>query len=348
MESFTLGSNPKIDFSCSTATAHLQWLKREQISSNNFTEYLSKLWRNSIPNSCSSQCLGASIYRLRFKWATTMKYTGAVRTVDKGRPDGQLCDKNVWDFRWKSFLFENHVRMDNCATKIQKISLKSFLFESRVRTVRHCRPDGRTSAASNFHIKLWRVRTKGDGRPDDWSWIRNFHICWTCVRTKLTDIWTVVFELRFLPYVWASPDGNSRRPDSCIILPLFELGKYLKLIDHWTSSGRATESSGRIQVGTEASRYSEGFGRKYTLSERMMLDLSGVRTVWHVVQIVGTVDRWASRRDDTSSGQLTGNRFFWLVTSAESLKYFWIVESLWRSSLHTSNFVLNRMRPITN
>jgi hypothetical protein len=35
MKSFTLGPTPKIDFSCSSATAHLQWLEREQISSNN-------------------------------------------------------------------------------------------------------------------------------------------------------------------------------------------------------------------------------------------------------------------------------------------------------------------------
>jgi hypothetical protein len=36
MEFFTLGPTPKIDFSCSTATAHLQWLER-QISSDNLT-----------------------------------------------------------------------------------------------------------------------------------------------------------------------------------------------------------------------------------------------------------------------------------------------------------------------
>jgi hypothetical protein len=32
MESFILGPTPKIDFSCSVATTHLQWLEREQIS----------------------------------------------------------------------------------------------------------------------------------------------------------------------------------------------------------------------------------------------------------------------------------------------------------------------------
>jgi hypothetical protein len=65
--------------------------------------------------------------------------------------------------------------------------------------------------------------------PDGWSRIHNFHICWTRVRTKLTDVRTVVFELRFLPYVWARPDGNPRRPDCCSNLPIYELGKNLKL-----------------------------------------------------------------------------------------------------------------------
>jgi hypothetical protein len=39
MESFTLGPTPKIDFSYSAATTHLQWLEREQISSDNLTKY---------------------------------------------------------------------------------------------------------------------------------------------------------------------------------------------------------------------------------------------------------------------------------------------------------------------
>jgi hypothetical protein len=65
----------------------------------------------------------------------------------------------------------------------------------------------------------------------------------------------------------------------------------MKLIDHWTSSGRAAETSGRMQAGTEVSRYSEESGQKFTSSRRMMLGLSGVRTVWHVFQKAGTVDR---------------------------------------------------------
>jgi hypothetical protein len=39
----------------------------------------------------------------------------------------------------------------------------------------------------------------------------------------------------------------------------------------------------------------------------------------HVVQMDGTVDRWASEREDTSCGRLTGNlKIFYLFRSAES------------------------------
>jgi hypothetical protein len=75
MESFILGPTPKIDFGFSAATAHLQWLQRK----NNFSEHL---W-NSIPNSCSSQCPGASIYRLRNRMGDYSDIYGC-------RPDGGL------------------------------------------------------------------------------------------------------------------------------------------------------------------------------------------------------------------------------------------------------------------
>jgi hypothetical protein len=65
MESFTSGPTPKIDFSCSAATAHLQWLQRKLKQLNNLqNNFFEHLW-NSIPNSCSSQCPRASTYRLR-------------------------------------------------------------------------------------------------------------------------------------------------------------------------------------------------------------------------------------------------------------------------------------------
>jgi hypothetical protein len=82
MESFTLGPTLKIDFSCSAATTHLQWLQRGRIITNNFHKILSELWRNSIPNSCSSQCPGASINRPRVQMGDCSNMYGR-------RPDGE-------------------------------------------------------------------------------------------------------------------------------------------------------------------------------------------------------------------------------------------------------------------
>jgi hypothetical protein len=93
----------------------------------------------------------------------------------------------------------------------------------------------------------------------------------------------------------------------CINLPISELGKNLKLINHWWMFGRAAEMSGRMLAGTEASRYSGGSGRKDTLSGRMMLVCLASSRDEHVVRTDGTVDRWTSGWDDTSSGMLTGN-----------------------------------------
>jgi hypothetical protein len=73
MESFTLGPTPKIDFRCSTSTAHLKWLQRKYHVSE-------QLW-NSIPNSCNSQCPEASIYRLGAQMSIRQNIAGH-------RPDG--------------------------------------------------------------------------------------------------------------------------------------------------------------------------------------------------------------------------------------------------------------------
>jgi hypothetical protein len=116
--------------------------------------------------------------------------------------------------------------MDNCATDFSKnFAEKSFLFKSRVRTVRHSRSDGRTSAASNFHIRLrvsrpWgmsvrmaklqhaisisAMRTSGPWLAVVWTVEVESAISLTVERTsgpRLTDVRTVMFELGFLPYV---------------------------------------------------------------------------------------------------------------------------------------------------
>jgi hypothetical protein len=120
----------------------------------------------------------------------------------------------------------------------------------------------------------------------------------------------------------------------------------LKLIDHWTSSGRAAETSGQMQAGTEAYRCSEGSRRKYTSSRWMMLGLSGLRTVWYVVQMDGTVDRWASGRDGTVVRMADREPTFLTVESSETLLNSGIP---CKNKIFTYKwFCPNRMRPITN
>jgi hypothetical protein len=147
----------------------------------------------------------------------------------------------------------------------------------------------------------------------------------------VTYVWKIVFELRFLLYFLARPDGKPHRPDGVSIFPYSELGKNLKLIDHWWTSGRAAEMSRWMQAGTEASRYSEGSRRKNTLSGQMML-----------VYL-------ASRRDDTSSRRLTGNMKSFIFFSVQSLlKMLWKVESLFTTSLHICDFVQTEWGENTN
>jgi hypothetical protein len=273
------------------------------------------------------------------------------------RPDGQLCDRLFQKFRWKS-----------------------FLFKSRVRTVRHWRPDSRMSATSNFHIRLRASGPRGMCASGPWeadvqtveveSAISMLVAC--ASRPRMTDVRTVIFELRFLPYLWARSDGKPHRPDNVSIFPYSELGKNLKLIDHWWTSGRAVEMSGRMQAGTEASRYSGGSRRKDTSSGWMMLVCLAFGRGWHVVWTDGIVDRWASGRDDMSSGRddmssgrddmssgrddmssgrLTGNLKSSIFFAMQSLlKMLWQVESLFTTSLHISYFVQtqNEAKILTN
>jgi len=128
-----------------------------------------------------------------------------------------------------------------------KFHWKSFLFKSRVRTVRHWRPDGRTSAARNFHIRLRASGPRGMNvrtailqhaisisamcASGPWeAGVRMVEvespisILVACASgPRLTDVRTVIFELRFLPYVWVRPDEKPRRPDGVSIFPYLNL-----------------------------------------------------------------------------------------------------------------------------
>jgi len=97
------------------------------------------------------------------------------------------------------------------------------MFKSHVRTVRHWRPDGRMSAASNFHIKLSRVRTKGDERPDGWTSTRNFHICYARVRTmrgRRPDGWRP-------DQCWLTSGRWYLNCDSCLIYERVRTGNHI-------------------------------------------------------------------------------------------------------------------------
>jgi hypothetical protein len=143
--------------------------------------------------------------------------------VNLSRPDRQLCNRIFWKFRWKS-----------------------FLFKSRVRTVRHWGPNGRTSAASNFHIKLSVSGPRGwtSGRqffntqfpyllcmrPDEerqtsGRWHLNCDSCliYDRVRTGNHIVWTVCqsSHILILERIWrwlitdGHLDGLLRGPDGC-------------------------------------------------------------------------------------------------------------------------------------
>jgi hypothetical protein len=156
------------------------------------------------------------------------------------------------------------VRMDNCATGFSEIfAEKSFLYKNIVRTRWLDRPDGCTSAASNFHNRLrtfgpWgrsdrtaklqhaisisdthasgsRCRNKNiactmrGSHPDGWSRIVSYHIRCTRVRTTTVrcldgSFWTAILALR--RYVSGRDTTSSER---LIDLPFLDLGK-----NQWT------------------------------------------------------------------------------------------------------------------
>lgn len=161
----------------------------------------------------------------------------------------------------------------------------------------------------------------------------------------LTDVRTVVFELRFLPYLWARPNEKPHRPNDVSIIPYSELGKNLKLIDHWWASGWAAETSERMQAGIEASRYSGGSRRKGTFPGRMMLvclasrrdDTSSER-----------MEQWIDWRLDRMTRRPDGWQGIWNLLSFLQCRVFWKVESLFTASLNISDFVQKEWGQNTN
>jgi hypothetical protein len=196
----------------------------------------------------------------------------------------------------------------------------------------HC-PDSRKSAASNFLITLrasepWgmSVRTAELQHAISISAMRVSGPWEAVVRMvkvksaisffderafgpRLSDVQTGVFELQFLPYGDARPDGWS-------IFPLLELGKNLRQIEYREASGRAAESPDGCKLD-----------RTFLTQWRVRTERHVVRTddAWSVWSANGMArrpdgwnsDRWASGRDGSI-----------VQTADKELKLFW----LWSTS----------------
>jgi len=193
--------------------------------------------------------------------------------------------------------------MDNCTINFPKFPWNSFLIWVASWRCCPCRPNGRTSAASNFHIKASRVWTKGmvvrtvdlihaisisnvraSGPRGLTSGGLDFE-CDTClmddhIQTGIHVVWTVAAIFPYLcfgkkSHSWSNteccPDVLLKRPDRC------KLEQF------------------------EASRHRGRSGGK---------DLA--------VRTEDALDSWASGRYITSSEWLQGIWFFWLVNCAES------------------------------
>jgi hypothetical protein len=231
------------------------------------------------------------------------------------------------------------------------------------------RPDGRTSATSNFLIRLSSVRTTGDERPDGYSSTRNFHIGNARIQTMIgsrPDGWSRIGN--FLLWCTRVRTTGVRRSDGHIWIMILALRR--------RASGRDTTSSGRLTdlpfLGTwKEIRSWSSTGRRPDMllkgPDRCKLAQKLLDTVWSPDGMNTSSGRMmmvclASRRDDTSSGRMeqwTDGRpngmalsFGRLIEKFEFLLScrLWIVEFLLTASLHLSDFVQtqNEAKILTN
>jgi hypothetical protein len=199
--------------------------------------------------------------------------------------------------------------------------------------------DGRTSAASNFLIRLSSVRTLGDERLDSYSSTRNFHISNVRVQTMIgsrPDGWSRIGN--FLLWCTRVRTTTVRRPDGHIWIAILALRR--------RASERDTTSSGRLTdlpcLGTwkEIRNWSSTGKRLDMLLKcpdgcklaQKLLDtvwgLDGMNTSSEQMMLVGLasgqddtssgrMEQWTDGRPNgmaRSSGRLTGNwNFFWLA-----------------------------------
>jgi len=175
-----------------------------------------------------------------------------------------------------------------------------------------CRPDGRTFAASNFHIEASRI-----------------YIGRMVVRTADLMHAISIFDARAFGPWWPAFGRLDLNCDTClmdesvrtgihIVRTVATIFSYLCLKEilklDWTL--RVVRMSCWI-VWTDASWSSsklldteEGSDGNPRRSDGWCFSLMCVRMVWHVIRSADALDSWASGRDDTSCGRLAGNRIF--------------------------------------
>jgi len=166
---------------------------------------------------------------------------------------------------------------------------RSFLFESCVRTVVHYRTNGRTSAASNFHIKASRV----------WTRKMVVHTVVLMHAISISDARVSVRE--------STSSGRLQQSSHiCVWKEILKLDRTLRVVRMgcWIVRTDASWSSSKLLDTKECP------GGNPLRPDQWCFSLMWVRTIWHVLRTASALDNWESGRDDTSSGRLTGNRIF--------------------------------------
>jgi hypothetical protein len=197
------------------------------------------------------------------------------------RQDGQLWDKIFQKFCWKS-----------------------FLFKSRFRTVRHWRPDGRTSAASNFHIRLsvsgprgMNVRTVILQHAISISAMRAFEPIEADVRTvEVESAITLTDERASGPMLTNVQTGNH-------IIRTFEVD----LPIYWTwKESEADQSLMDVKTGCWEVRTDASWNRSFSTqcrvrTEKIRRPDGWCWSVWHPIVMnmsFGRMEQWTDGRSD--------------------------------------------------
>jgi hypothetical protein len=190
------------------------------------------------------------------------------------------------------------------------------------------RPDGRTFAASNFHIEASRIRTRRmvvrtvdlmhafsifDTRASGPWWLA-FGQWWLVSERLDLNCDTCLMDERVRTEIHVGRTVTAIFPYLCFGKKSWSFGRTLRVVRTgcWIVQTDASWSSSKL-LDTE-----EGPDGNPRRPDGWCFSLMCVWMVWHVVRTAGALDSWASRRYDTLSGRLIGNRIFWLANCPES------------------------------